>query len=163
MDEPLILNLADAPAWRQEDRVTILEWEPEDDRWPDTGINVQIMEPGRPNCLYHREGAQEDFLVLYGECIVIVDGEERPLRQWDLFHCPAGVAHVFVGAGERPCAVLMIGSRGTRDDVVYPVNETAAKHGASVDRETDDPETAYAEWNKTPWERVPSPWGREPA
>ncbi len=157
MDRPLIVNLADAPARRHPDRATILDWEPEDAPWPDTGVNVQIMQPGQPNCLYHDEPVQEDFLVLHGECIAVVDGEERPLRQWDFFHCPAGLAHVFVGAGEGPCAVLMIGSR-RRDEAHYPVNEVAAKHGASAERETGDPEEAYAEWRKTPWEPVPSPW-----
>ena len=157
MDRPLIVNLADAPARRHPDRATILDWEPEDAPWPDTGVNVQIMQPGQPNCLYHDEPVQEDFLVLHGECIAIVESEELRLRQWDFFHCPAGVAHVFVGAGDGPCAVLMIGSRRT-DAAHYPVDEVAAKHGASATRETDDPEEAYAEWRKKPWEPVPSPW-----
>ncbi len=157
MDKPLIVNLADAPARRHPNRAAILDWEPEDGPWPDTGVNVQVMEPGQPNCKYHDEPVQEDFLVLHGECIAIVDGEEKPLRQWDFFHCPAGVAHVFVGAGDGPCAVLMIGSRRT-DAAHYPVNDVAAKYGASVDRETDEPEEAYAEWRKRPWEEIPSPW-----
>ena len=89
------------------------------------------MEPGQPNCRYHSEPVQEDFLVLHGECIAIVDGAEHRLRRWDFFHCPAGVEHVFVGAGDGPCAVLMIGSR-RRDEAHYPVNEVAAKYGASV-------------------------------
>ena len=90
-----------------------MQLDPEDDTapWPDTGVNLQVLQPGQPNCRYHSEPVQEDFLVLHGECIAIVDGEERPMRQWDFFHCPAGVEHVFVGAGDGPCAVLMIGSR----------------------------------------------------
>jgi hypothetical protein len=69
------------------------------------------MQPGQPNCRYHSEPVQEDFLVLHCECIAIVEGEERPMRQWDFLHSPAGVEHVFVGAGDSPCAILMIGSR----------------------------------------------------
>jgi uncharacterized cupin superfamily protein len=157
MDEPLIVNLADAQARSHPRRATLIEPEPEGVEWPDTGVNVQIMQPGQPNCRYHSEPVQEDFLVLHGECIVILDGEERPLRQWDLVHCPAGVEHVFVGAGEGPCAVLMIGSRRL-DEAHYPVSELAARYDASVARETDEPDEAYADWRSEPWESVPSPW-----
>jgi uncharacterized cupin superfamily protein len=157
MDKPLIINLADSPALAHPNRATILDFEPDDAPWPDTGVNVQILAPGQPNCLYHDEPVQEDFLVLHGECIAIVEGVERPLRQWDFFHCPAGVPHVFVGAGEGPCALLLIGSRRI-DAAHYPVNEVAAKYGASAARETDDPEEAYAEWRRTPWQQAPNPW-----
>jgi uncharacterized cupin superfamily protein len=100
---------------------------------------------------------QEDFLVLHGECIVILDGEERPLRQWDFLHCPAGVPHVFVGAGEGPCAVLMIGSRRV-EAAHYPVNELAARYDASASATTDEPDEAYADWRTEPWRPVASPW-----
>jgi uncharacterized cupin superfamily protein len=157
MDRTLIVNLADAPARRLPHRATIIDWEPDDAPWPDTGVNVQVMQPGQPNCKYHSEPVQEDFLVLYGECIAIIDGEERPLRQWDLFHCPAGVEHVFVGAGDGPCAVLMIGSR-RKDQAHYPVSEVAAKYDASVTKETDEPKEAYADWRTEPSQPVSSPW-----
>ena len=157
MDEPLITNIADAPATGRPRRATMIDFEPDGRPWPDTGVNVQVMQPGQPNCKYHSEPVQEDFLVLHGECIVILEGEERSLRQWDFVHCPAGVEHVFVGAGDGPCAVLMIGSR-RRDEAHYPVSEVAAKYGASVERATDDPAEAYAEWRKEPSRSVPSPW-----
>jgi uncharacterized cupin superfamily protein len=157
MDEPLIINLADAPAYRHPRRAAFLRLEREAGDWPDTGINVQILVPGQPNCRYHREPVQEDFLVLHGECIAIVDGVERPLRRWDLLHCPAGVDHVFVGAGDGPCAVLMIGSR--REDAAhYPVSEVAAKYDASAKEATDDPAEAYADWRAEPWEPTANPW-----
>jgi uncharacterized cupin superfamily protein len=157
MDEPLITNVADARAQSHSRRATILRLEPDDAPWPDTGVNIQIMQPGQPNCRYHSEPVQEDFLVLHGECIAIVDGEERPLRQWDFFHCPAGVPHVFVGAGDGPCAVLMIGSRH-RDEAHYPVNEVAARYDASVTEATDDPAEAYADWRQEPRRPAPNPW-----
>jgi uncharacterized cupin superfamily protein len=160
VDEPIILNLAKAATFAHPRRAAVLQLEPEDNLWPDTGVNVQIMQPGQPNCRYHREGVQEDFLVLYGQCIAVVAGEERPLRQWDFFHCPAGVDHVFVGAGEGPCAVLMIGSR-RRDEVFYPVNEVAAKYDASVKESTPEPAQAYADWRQEPWEKVDNPWPLE--
>jgi quercetin dioxygenase-like cupin family protein len=104
-DEPFIVNLADAPASGHLRRATILDFETGRHPFPDTGVNVQIMQPGQPNCLYHSEPVQEDFLVLHGECIAIIDGKERLLRRWDFLHCPAGTEHVFVGAGmdRAPC------------------------------------------------------------
>jgi mannose-6-phosphate isomerase-like protein (cupin superfamily) len=83
MDEPLIINVADAPAFSRPHRATLIRFEPDDVQWPDTGVNIQIMQPGQPNCRYHSEPVQEDFLVLHGECVVILNGEERPLRQRD--------------------------------------------------------------------------------
>lgn len=157
MDEPLIINVAAAPAFSHPRRATLIDFEPEDAPWPDTGVNIQVMQPGQPNCRYHSEPVQEDFLVLCGECIVILDGEERPLRQWDLVHCPAGVPHVFVGAGDGPCAVLMTGSR--REDAAhYPVNELAAKYDASATAATDEPAEAYADWRREPWTPTDNPW-----
>jgi uncharacterized cupin superfamily protein len=157
VDEPFVVNVADAPAFAHSRRATIIDFEPEGVRWPDTGVNIQVMQPGQPNSRYHSEPVQEDFLVLEGDCIVILDGEERRLRQWDYVHCPAGVEHVFVGAGDRPCAVLMIGSRRL-DEAHYPVNEVAAKYDASVAEETDDPAKAYADWRQEARREVPSPW-----
>jgi uncharacterized cupin superfamily protein len=149
--------VADAPALAHPKRATLIEFEPEGVDWPDLGVNIQIMQPGQPNCRYHSEPVQEDFLVLAGECIVILEGEERRLGQWDFLHCPAETEHVFVGAGDRPCAVLMIGSRRV-DAAHYPVNEVAAKYDASAKRTTDDPAEAYADWRIEPRRRVSAPW-----
>lgn len=95
--------------------------------------------------------------MLHGECIAILEGEERPLRQWDFPHCPAEVEHVLVGAGDGPCAVLMIGSR-RREEAHYQVNHVAAKYGASVTSPTDEPAEADADWRRERWRRIPSPW-----
>ena len=162
IDEPFVINLADAPAIGAPRGATFITLEPEGVTWPDTGVNVQVMHPGQPNGRYHSEPVQEDFLVLYGECIAIVEDEERALRQWDFLHCPAGCEHIFVGAGDGPCAVLMIGSR--REEAFhYPVNETAAKYDASVSRATDDPAEAYADWRAVgPDVAVPNPLSQAP-
>ena len=157
MDQPFIVNVADAQATARPGQAIAIDFESVDTPWADTGVNIMIMQPGQPNCLYHREPVQEDFLVLHGECLAIVDGEERPMRQWDFLHCPAGVEHVFVGAGDGPCAVLMIGSR-RKDQAHYPVNETAAKYGASVSSPTDDPAEAYADWPRELWRASENPW-----
>jgi len=158
IDAPFVINLADASAIVHPRVATLIKLEPDGVKWADTGVNVQVMQPGQPNGRYHSELVQEDFLVLCGDCIAIVAGEERQLRQWDFLHCPAGTEHVFVGAGDGPCAVLMIGSRRV-DGIRYTVNETAARHGASVSEETDDPEQAYADWfAEMPWAEGPNPW-----
>jgi uncharacterized cupin superfamily protein len=158
MDTLVVLNLADAPAIGAVRGATFVKLEPDGVSWPDTGVNVQIMEPGEPSGRYHAEPVQEDFLVLYGECIAIVDEQEHALRQWDFLHCPAGLAHTFVGAGERPCAVLMIGSR-RQSGLHYLVSPAAARYDASVHEETRDPEQAYADWRaQGPDTEVPNPW-----
>lgn len=108
------------------------------------GLNIGVLAPGQPACMYHGEDEQEDFLVLSGECLLLIEGQERPLKAWDFVHCPAWTEHVFVGAGEGPCVVLAVGTRLT-DDVIYPVSELAQRHRAGVRRETRDPREAYAD------------------
>ncbi len=114
-----------------------------DARFQQIGINIGVLEPGQPACMYHRESEQEDFLVLSGECLLLIEGEERALKAWDFVHCPASTDHVFVGAGSGPCAILAIGARPTKE-IVYPANELAQRHGAGVDADTPDPKEAYA-------------------
>jgi uncharacterized cupin superfamily protein len=113
------------------------------DAFPEFAINVRILQPGQPNGLYHRENAQETFLVLSGECIAIVEEQERPMRTGDFLYAPPGTAHIIVGAGEGPCAVLMAGTREGREELLYPVSEVAARHGASAARETSEAGDAY--------------------
>jgi uncharacterized cupin superfamily protein len=108
------------------------------------GINLNVLQPGEPMSMYHRERHQEGFLVLLGECILIVEGETRPLKTWDFFHCPGGTAHAIVGAGDGPAVVAAVGARGGRKGIVYEVAPAALEHGAGVDRETTKPAEAYA-------------------
>ena len=119
-------------------------FEGENARFAGLGINLSILRPGEPACMYHAEEAQEDFLVLAGEALLVVEGREHPLRTWDFFHCPAWTAHVIVGAGETPCLVLSTGARKKGRGLRYPVDDVALKHGASVEVETSDPAEAYA-------------------
>jgi uncharacterized cupin superfamily protein len=113
-------------------------------RFPQLGFNIGVLSPGQPACWYHGENEQEDFLVLSGECVLLIEGEERTLHQWDFVHCPAWTEHVFVGAGEGPCAILAVGTRLT-DEVVYPRSELALRHRAGVEKETRDGAAAYAD------------------
>ena len=116
-------------------------------RFPQVGINLFVLGPGEPMAMYHWEADQEDFLVLSGEGLLIVEGEERPLRQWDFVHCPARTSHVIIGAGDKPCVVLAVGAReheSSADWGGYPVDETALRHGAGVERATSEVREAYA-------------------
>jgi uncharacterized cupin superfamily protein len=112
-------------------------------RFTEIGMNIGVMQPGQPGCMYHGEEAQENFLVLAGEGILIVEGEERPLKAWDFVHCPPWTKHVIVAAGSEPLVVIAVGGRG-KPGLVYPVDETALKHGAGVSEETTDGDEAYA-------------------
>jgi uncharacterized cupin superfamily protein len=130
-------------------------FEGENAQFAQLGINIAVLRPGEPSCMYHAEEAQEDFLVLSGECLLIVDGEERALRRWDFVHCPPWTKHVFVGAGDAPCVLLGTGARKKGRGLVYPVDETARRHGAGVEVETRVPSEAYARFpESTP---VPCP------
>ena len=115
-------------------------------RFSQLGINVNVLEPGESLGRYHEEKAQEDFLVVAGECVLIVEDEERPLRAWDFVHCPPGTPHIIVGAGKGPSVVIAVGARGrTRSGIVYRVSDVARKHGVSVEKETKKPGEAYAD------------------
>ena len=108
------------------------------------GVNLNVLNPGEPMSVYHRENHQEGFLVLAGKCLLIVDDDERPLRAWDYFHCPGGTPHVIVGAGDGPSVVLAVGARGGRKGIVYLVSAAALRRGAGVDNETTRSAEAYA-------------------
>jgi uncharacterized cupin superfamily protein len=140
-----VLNAREA-RWREGHfgAYTRFEGEP---RFERIGINVSLLWPGQPGCMYHGEDEQEDFLVLSGECRLLIEGEERPLRAWDFVHCPPWTEHVFVGAGERPCVILALGGR-SGGEVVYADSELARRHGAGVEQETTEPGEAYARFPK---------------
>jgi uncharacterized cupin superfamily protein len=131
-------------------------------RFADIGFTLAVLEPGKPSGIYHAESNQEDFLVLAGECVLLIEDEERQLRAWDFVHCPPGTAHVFVGAGDGPCVIFMTGGRTREKHIVYPSSDLARRHGAGVAEETSSPSEAYASlphwqperpsrWDGVPW------------
>ncbi len=147
----LVLNVRDA-RWvdRGEGRGVSCSFETfegdENSFWK-LGINVQRLEPGEPMAMYHFENDEEAFLVLAGEALLIVEGEERPLRQWDFVHCPPETRHVIVGTGNASCLVLAVGARDRSvgaDWGGYTADEAAQRHGAGVEQDTTDPKEAYA-------------------
>jgi quercetin dioxygenase-like cupin family protein len=158
-----VVNVRDAEWWCSETRGARCAFESE---YGDTpvefdrlGINVTVLEPGQTG-LYHAEANQEAFLVVSGECVLLVENEERHLRPWDFFHAPPWTEHAFVGAGAGPCVVVMAGSR-SGPEVRYPVSELAARYGASVTEETSDWRRAYASVEPFRREHPPS-FGRLP-
>jgi uncharacterized cupin superfamily protein len=150
-------NLEEALAVRLDQGGAVYPLEPREAPFRDIGVNVRVLWPGDANALYHEEDAQEGFLVLHGECLLVVEDEERPLRRWDYFHCPPGTRHVLVGAGNGASVVLMIGARREQEAFFYPMSAVAAQHGASASAETSDPDEAYAgrshgfEPTRLPW------------
>jgi quercetin dioxygenase-like cupin family protein len=158
-----VVNMRDAEWWFTESRGARCSFENEYGRAPiefeQLGVNVTVLEPGQSS-LYHAEAGQEAFLVVSGECTLLVEGEERRLREWDFFHCPPWTEHAFAGAGERPCVIVMAGAR-SGPGVRYPASELAARYGASVEEETTDWRQAYANIDLFRRER-PTCWARLP-
>jgi uncharacterized cupin superfamily protein len=126
--------------------------------FPELGVNVRVLQTGQPAAMYHREGAQEAFIVLSGECVAIVEDEERPMRKGDFLHSPPGTAHVLVGAGEGRCAVLMVGARKQPLEIEFPASSAAARYGASVEEDTYDRGVAYAGVSPPEPAAIALPW-----
>jgi uncharacterized cupin superfamily protein len=132
-------------------------FENEKSKFPETGVHIFVLEPGKPACRYHRESAQEDFLLLAGRCKLLVNGEEKALKTWDYVHCPPGVTHVFIGDGDGPCAILAIGHRTENPELYYPALEMARRFGAEAPEPTPDPKVAYSDVQRSEPIAAP-PW-----
>jgi uncharacterized cupin superfamily protein len=145
-----VLNATDARWSERPGRGSCCWFEGEDEKgagFTQLGLNLSVLSPGQPMAMYHREADQEDFLVLEGAALLIVEGDERPLRRWDLVHCPRDTEHVILGAGDAPCVLLSVGARV--DSVgpewgAYTVCEAARRRGCGVEQETTVPDEAYA-------------------
>ena len=140
-----VVNVKDARWARNDEFGSICRLEAAGDPFPQVGINIFVLEPGKPNCRYHREAAQEDLLVLSGRCRLIVNDEERMLETWDFVHFPAGVTHVCVGVEDGPCAILFIGHREHPEVLFYPASALARRYNAEAPEPTPDPEVAYSD------------------
>jgi uncharacterized cupin superfamily protein len=155
-----VLNARDA-RWRHgPGRPAICDFEGELE-FPQLGLNLNVLAPGEQMAMYHWEADQEDFLVLAGEPLLIVEGEERPLRRWDLVHCPPGTKHVVVGAGDGPSVVLAVGARDRStgpDWGGYTVDECALRHEAGVEQATNEPQQAYARFARRQPARYREEW-----
>ena len=168
-----VVNVGDA-AWVRNDafggrcvfessrRVLAERADLEPQQFAESGFTLAVLEPGKPTGMYHAESCQEDFLVLSGTCLLVVEEQERPLRAWDFVHCPGGTRHIFVGTGEQPCVIFMTGARRDGKTILYPRSTTALAHTAGVETETSAPVEAYAPftswrlgrpdaWTDLPW------------
>ena len=152
MADWFVVNARDA-RWVWNEMGGYCNFEDGDVRFDQVGINLNALHPGVPMAMYHEEPGQEDFLVLEGEALLIVEGEERPLKAWDFVHCPPHTKHVILGAGDGPSLVLAVGAR--KGQASYPVDEAAVRHGAGVETETSSPKDAYAKYG--PLEDGPAP------
>jgi uncharacterized cupin superfamily protein len=154
------LNARDASWYDRGERGAMCDFEAGQD-WAQVGVNLFVLGPGMPMSMYHWEADQEDFLVVHGEALLIAEGQERALRQWDFVHCPVGMNHVIVGAGHGPCVVVAVGARehqGGEGWGGYPVDETAARHEASTEEETTDANVAYARFPRRRATRYQEDW-----
>ena len=157
-----VLNARETRWWDREGRGAAGDFDGEPEfPFPQLGIAVYVLGRGEPMAMYHWEADQEDFLVVSGEALLIVEGEERGLRAWDFVHCPPETKHVIVGAGDEPCVVVAVGARDrTRgeDWGGYTVDEAALRHLAGVEEETDDPKQAYARFRPSEPTRYREGW-----
>ena len=161
-----VVNIPEAAWVTNEARGDACIFESDDVMFADVGFTLCVIQPGQVPGKYHREANQENFLVLAGECLLLIEGQERRLRAWDFVHCPADTEHAFVGAGDGPCVIFMTGARNGWPDakgIVYPRSELALGHGAGVEVETTVSAEAYA--GLPPWSPGPPaswaglPWG----
>jgi uncharacterized cupin superfamily protein len=142
-----VVNARDA-RWMHNDMRTVCHFGGEGDaHFDDLGIRLYWLEPGQPMSMYHHEAGQEDFLVLRGSCVLIVEGEERAMGVWDFFHCPSRTPHTMVATGDEPALVVAVGARKERGSVRYPHDAVAARHGASAEVDTASPAEAYARFS----------------
>ena len=151
-----VLNARDASWIRSEERGQDTDFEGGQE-WAQLGFRIQVVAPGQRG-VYHGERCQEDFLVVSGDCLLVIEGEERRLKAWDFVHCPPSTRHVFIGAGDEPCVIVMVGGRVGGFEVLYAVSEVAAKHDASVLEETTSPDEAYARWGPEERSRYGEGW-----
>jgi uncharacterized cupin superfamily protein len=150
-----VVNARDTHWWHSDAFGSTAPFEGYQAPFPEFGINMRVLYPGRPNCLYHSENAQEAIFVLFGEPLLLIEGEERPLKQWDFVHLPPGTQHVLVGAGDGPCGVLMVGTRPEQEELFYPAAEVARKHNAAAEQDTTSGDEAYAPYPDPVMGRIP--------
>ena len=145
-----VVNARDVP-WMHNDMRSLARFGGQGEaHFDDLGIGLYWLQPGQPMSMYHHERGQEDFLVLRGRALAIVEGEERALETWDLLHCPSRTPHTIVGAGDEPALVLAVGARLEKGSTRYPVDPVAVRHGAGVEQETTEPYARFGQPRRGP-------------
>ena len=156
-----VLNAKDSRWYHSDARGAFCDLEG-DAEFTQLGINLQVLGPGQPMAMYHWEADQEDFLVVSGEALLIIESQERTLRAWDFVHCPPNTKHTIIGAGEGPCVVVAVGARDKSVDNPdwggYTVDDVAQKHGVGVDEDTNEAVKAYARYERRDPTRYRAEW-----
>ena len=75
-----MLNARDARWWQRQGLGRWADLEGDGD-FPHLGMRIAVLRPGEPSGMYHGETGQEDFLVVSGECVLVIEGEERRLKR----------------------------------------------------------------------------------
>jgi uncharacterized cupin superfamily protein len=147
---------ASVARWLQNEMRTVCRFGGEGDaHFDDLGVALYWLEPGKPMSLYHHEAGQEDFVVLSGECILIIEGQERRLTRWDFVHCPSRTPHTIIASDTEPALVLAVGARKEKGSARYPVEAAAVRRGAGVPDATTSATDAYASFGEP--RPVPAP------
>jgi uncharacterized cupin superfamily protein len=143
-----VVNARDA-RWLHNDMRAVCRFGGEGEaHFDDLGIALYWLEPGQPMSLYHHEAGQEDFLVLRGECILIIEGNERAIKAWDFVHCPPRTPHAIIAAGSEPALVLAVGARKEKGSARYPIEAAAVLRNAGVPDATTSPMDVYARFGE---------------
>ena len=143
-----VVNARDA-RWMHNDMRSVCRFGGEGEaHFDELGIALYWVEPGRPMSLYHQEAGQEDFLILRGRCTLLVEGEERPLAAWDLFHCPPRTPHTIVNTGPEPALIVAVGARKGKGSARYPFEPVAVRHGAGVPDTSTPASETYASFGE---------------
>ncbi|MGO9956535.1 MAG: cupin domain-containing protein [Solirubrobacteraceae bacterium] len=143
-----VINTRDA-RWLHNDLRAVCRFGGEGEaHFDDLGVGLYWLQPGRAMSLYHHEAGQEDFLVLSGECVLVIEGQERSLTAWDFVHCPPRTPHVIVASGAGPALVLAVGARKEKGSARYPVEPAAVRHGAGVPDASTSATEIYARFGE---------------
>ena len=143
-----VVNARDA-RWLHNDMRTICRFGGEGEaHFDDLGIGLYWIQPGKPMSLYHHEARQEDFLILRGSCTLLVEGQERPMSEWDFFHCPPRTTHTIVNTGAEPALILAVGARKEKASVQYPFDPVVARRGAGVPDDSTPAVETYASFGE---------------
>jgi uncharacterized cupin superfamily protein len=86
------------------------------------GVNEVILAPGAMSSLRHWHEREDEFvMVLTGECTLVQDAGETPMRPGDCAAFPAGTpdGHHFINKTAQEARFLVIGSKMPREHATY--------------------------------------------
>lgn len=96
------------------------------------GVNLTRLPPGAASALRHAHEKQDEFVyILEGECVLVTDAGESPMRAGMCagFRAGTGDAHHLVNRGAADCLYLEIGDRTLFEHVTYPDDDLMIRPG----------------------------------